>query len=258
MQNPEFTDEELMAYADGELPEERATALDMALATQVELADRLAVFIDTKSVAQEAWAPDLNDPVPEHLVQRVRDLAAADRQARNASDQTVVAFPPPPRPQTQAQTPVWKLSLAASLALAVGLGAGFMLSPQIGDGFGGIEIAALTDARIIAALDTVPSGEDAVLDNGARIAPIATFFDGTQTLCREFEFDRADGMTIVSVACQRGGQWDVQMAVAAAAATDTGYAPASSLDTLDAYLTANNAGPPLDPDAEAAALTALR
>ncbi|MDW3183450.1 anti-sigma factor family protein [Roseobacter sp.] len=256
MQKPEFTDEELMAYADGELAEERASALDLALAESVDLADRLALFVDTKMVAKDAWEPVLQEPVPEHLVQRVRDLAAVDEGTREGADDIVVAFPQSARPETA--TPVWKLPLAAGLALAVGLGAGLMLSQDSGGGFGSIEIAALTDRQVIAALDTVPSGEDRLLDNGARIAPIATFFDGAQILCREFEFDRADGMTIVSVACQREGEWDVQMAVAAAAATDTGYAPASSLDTLDAYLTANNAGPPLDLDAEAAALQALR
>lgn len=256
MQQSDFTDEELMAYADGELPEDRASAMDLALADSVELADRLALFIETRSVAKEAWEPALHAPVPDHLVQRVRELAAADQKAQTVSDDTVVAFQP--KPSAPAATPLWKLPLAASLALAVGLGAGLMLSPNSSDGLGSIEIAALTDARIIAALNTVPSGEDTLLTDGARIAPIATFFDGAQTLCREFEFDRTDGMTIVSVACQRGGQWDVQMAVAAAAATDTGYAPASSLDTLDAYLSANNAGPPLDPSDEAAALAALR
>ncbi|MBW4709202.1 hypothetical protein KX928_15530 [Roseobacter sp. YSTF-M11] len=256
MQKPEFTDEELMAYADGELPEDRAAALDLALMNSTDLTDRLALFMDTKAAAKEAMEPLLRQPVPDHLVETVRALSAADQQARMSSDDTVVAFPQDTA--APAQSPVWKLPLAAGLALAVGLGAGLMLSPDSSTGLGSIEIAALADTRIIAALDTLPSGEDVVLPDGARIAPIATFFDGARTLCREFEFDRADGTTVVSVACQRNGQWDVQMAIAAAAASDTGYAPASSLDTLDAYLSANDAGPPLDPDAEAAALSTLR
>ncbi|MCV3271303.1 anti-sigma factor family protein [Roseobacter sinensis] len=255
MQHPEFTDEELMAYADGELAEERATELDLALAESPALSDRLALFVTTRAVAKDAWTPSLEDPVPAHLVEHVRALAA-ETDAPPASDDTVVAFPK--RSETPAATPFWRLPLAAGLAAAIGLGAGLGLAPQPNTGTGGIEIAALTDSRIVDALNTLPSGADLRLDDGARIAPIATFFDGAQSLCREFEFDRADGMTVVSVACQREGQWDVQMAVAATAATDTGYAPASSLDVLDAYLTANEAGPPLDPDAEAAALDALR
>lgn len=256
MQKTEFTDQELMAYADGELAEDRASELDQALAEDAGLSERLALFIDTRTIAQEAFEPMLQQPVPDHLVQHVRALEAAQKQSTPAVHDTVVSFPTRQTPQP-VQSPVWKLPLAASLALAVGLGTGLMFSPADGTSVG-IEIATLTDARIIAALDAVPSGEDVLLDTGERIAPIATFFDGEQTLCREFELDRADGVTIVSVACQRTGQWDVQLAIAAAGATDTGYAPASSLEALDAYLSASSAGDPLDPAAEAAALAALR
>ena len=49
MQTPEFTDEELMAYADGELDEARAMTLDQALAEDAGLADRLALFVDTRA-----------------------------------------------------------------------------------------------------------------------------------------------------------------------------------------------------------------
>lgn len=254
MQNSGFDDEELMAYADGELDEDRAMALDQALVEDEALAERLAVFLDTRSIAKEAWAPALKEPVPDHLIQRVRDLAAAEAQAQ--PDETVIAFPPPRAPQAQA--PLWRMPLAASVALAVGLGAGLMLAPNTDGAPGGIEIARLADPQIIAALDTVPSGDDLVLASGARVAPIATYFDGRQALCREFEFDRADGITIVSVACQSDGQWDVQLAIAAAPADDTGYAPASSLDALNAYLTASDAGAPLSLEAEAEALSGLR
>ncbi|WP_415404827.1 anti-sigma factor family protein [Tateyamaria sp. SN3-11] len=247
----EFTDEELMAYADGELAEDRASELDLALVEDTDLSDRLAMFVETRSLSKAALDEALNAPVPEHLVQFVRDQAEADRQK---TAETVIPFPTTQR----SRGPAWALPLAASLALAIGLGAGLSLSPGGNSDLGSIEIATVQNPQITAALNTLPSGADNTLDNGARIALIATFYDGADTLCREFEYDRTDNMTIVSVACQADGQWDVQMAVAAAAATDTGYAPASSLDTLDAYLAATQAGPPLEPDAEAAALATLR
>ncbi|WP_299677672.1 hypothetical protein [uncultured Roseobacter sp.] len=254
MQSPEFSDEELMAYADGELTEERASEMDVALSNDRKLADRLALFIDTRALARGALESDLETPVPEHLVQRVHDLAAQQRDGSSADDDVI---PFPQKPRTSQQMPVWKLPLAAGLALAVGLGAGLTLAPVVGTGVNSIEIAALADDRIASALDTTLSGDEVTLQNGSRIALIATFFDAENTLCREFEFDRPEGGTVVSVACQKGGQWNVRMAVAAAA-TDAGYAPASSLEVLDAYLTASEAGPPLEPDAEAAALDALR
>lgn len=256
MQHPEFTDEELMAYADGELAEDRATDLDLALATESGLAERLALFVDTRMLSKEALEPMLAEPVPEHLIAQVRALAAAGQPSEAPAGDTVVTFPDK-RPAPAAM-PVWKLPLAAALALAVGLGAGLTLAPT-GESAGvGLQIATLTDAQIIGALNTVASGDDLLLQDGSRIAPVATFVDGSQALCREFELDRADGQTVVSVACHRDDGWDVQMAVASAAATETGYAPASSLAILDAYLTANEAGPPLDLQAEAEALQALR
>lgn len=253
MQKPDFTDEELMAYADGELPETRAAELDQALAEDGTLSDRLAVFIDTRTLAKEAWDDVLTEPVPAHLVQHVRDMAATTEAEE---DDTVVAFPA--RAAEPAPTAVWKLPLAACLALAVGLGAGLMISRQGDSVPGGLEIATLRDSAMIEALNNLPSGDEQMLADGARLAPIATFFDGAQTLCREFELDRPDGITVVSVACRSGADWDVRMAIAAAGAGEDSYAPASSLEALDAYLSASDAGPPLDPDAEAAALERLR
>lgn len=256
MQKNAFTDEDLMAYADGELDERRAAALDQALVDDVNLADRLAVFMNTRAISKEAWAPALQDPVPDHLIQHVRDLAAADVQTQDRSDETVVPFSP--RRATDAKVAVWRMPLAAGLAFAIGLGAGLMLVANTDDGPGGLEIAKLTDPKIIKALDTVPSGDDVRLANGERLAPIATFFDGTQSLCREFEYDRTDGVTIVSVACQSAGEWDVRLAIAAGAADDKGYAPVASLDALNAYLGSNDAGPPLSLEAETKALEGLR
>jgi hypothetical protein len=60
----------------------------------------------------------------------------------------------------------------------------------------------------------------------------------------------------VAVACHGGGAWDVPFTVAAGQA-DGGYAPASSLEALDAYLAAVGAGPPLEPAAEREALSAV-
>ena len=62
---------------------------------------------------------------------------------------------------------------------------------------------------------------------------------------------------MVSVACRSEEQWQVRFTVAAAGADD-GYAPASSLEALDAYLSAIGAGEPLSVDNEQTVLTTLR
>ena len=80
---------------------------------------------------------------------------------------------------------------------------------------------------------------------------IATFTDASATLCREFEVDGP--LTTVAVACRNGAEWRVAIAIDAPPAND-GYAPASSLAALDAFLGSIDAGPPLPPEAEAEAL----
>ena len=94
-----------------------------------------------------------------------------------------------------------------------------------------------------------------------RLELIASFRNGDGQLCREFEFDRPGRQTIVSVACHPGssdaGSWSTQLAVLAPPSEGSGYAPASSLETLDAYLGAIHAGPPMSDDDEAVALSQL-
>jgi surface antigen len=93
---------------------------------------------------------------------------------------------------------------------------------------------------------------------GTVFAAIATFRDGSDQLCREFEYGRDGGDTVVAVACHADETWSVRFAVATAAAGGTGYVPASSLDALDGWLAAVEAGAPLSNDEEAAALADLR
>jgi hypothetical protein len=256
MNAPEFTDEELMAYADGELAEDRAAALDLALAVDDALAERLGLFTDTRMIAADALRPLLDAPVPAHLVQRVRDLAAAEAaRALPDDDQVqnnnVVAFPTPSRTRS-----VWQMPIAASIVFAIGVGAGLMLRNS-GAPATGLEIAAVTDPAITGALATLASGESLPLADGGRIGAIATFRAEDDALCREFEFDRGNGTAFVSIACHDGQDWQIRLAIAAAVADETGYAPASSIEALDAYLSATNAGAPLPPADEAASLAKL-
>ncbi len=252
MNAPEFTDEELMAYADGELDQNRAAALDLALAGDENLAARLGMFMDTRSVSADALRPMLDEPVPERLVQRVRDLAAS--AAAPSADGNVIAFKPK---AAKAVAPFWQLPIAASIALAIGLGAGLLYQGgKVADQ--ALDIAAITDPAISDALNTLTSGESVPLDDGGRIEAIATFRAEDNALCREFEHDRSGGTAVISIACHDGSDWQVRLAIAAVGADDTGYAPASSLEALDAYLTATNAGAPLASDEEAAALAELR
>jgi anti-sigma factor RsiW len=246
-----ITDETLMAYADGVLDAEEAREVERAMAADEALAARVAALADARRAVKAAHAAP--EPVPEALLKRVQALAEADAARRSAvAAGTVVDLSARRRP-----APLWKLPLAASVALAAGGLAGWFAAQQAGAP-AGIGIAGLDDPAIVRALGEAASGERVALPGGAELAAIATFRDGDGTLCREFEYDRDRTGTIVAVACRGQDGWDVRLAVAAPAAEDGGYAPASSLDTLEAFLAATGAGAALSPEEERAALEALR
>jgi hypothetical protein len=140
------------------------------------------------------------------------------------------------------------LALAASLALAVGLSAGAIFmsgAPQTGP----LDMTAELKAQ----LGTLPSGMQAALPDGREVSIIASFTDGAAAFCREYETTAAGRTAYVSVACRDGSDWSLRFAMAMAS-SGNGYAPAASLDALDAFYAASGASQPLSAEAEQAFL----
>jgi anti-sigma factor RsiW len=244
------SDEMLMAYVDGELSPDAASRVAVDLARDPAIAARVAAFEASRRAVADSHPLE---PVSDDLVARIRGVAAAARAAEAADSPTpaastestnVIAF------AGARKVPFWQLPVAASIALVAGLSVSLLRqdgTTPADVGFGLDNAAGLT-----AALGSVPSGEEVDLPGG-RLAVIASFEGSAGALCREFEFDETGGRTVISVACRQDADWQMQFAVAASA-DDSGYAPASSLDSLDAWLMAIDAGPPMDAEAEAAAL----
>lgn len=247
MTNAPFTDEMLMAYADGEADEATAAAIETAMADDEALAEKVALFADSRRLAKAALPLS---PVPAGLEQTVRRMLA-DAAAAPAVEKVI----PFRRPDTQRPAAAaWRLPLAASIALVAGAIGGWVAGQLSTPSPAAIGITTLEKDAVLAALSTVPSGEERALDGG-RFRAIASFADSDGRLCREFEVDGQAG-ALVSVACRTNGRWDVRFAVATATAGD-GYAPASSLEALDAFLAASGAGEPMGAEAEAKALSDL-
>lgn len=181
---------------------------------------------------------------PDPMIARIRELQAA---ATPAPAVQVITFPQP------RQVPFWQLPLAASIALLIGLGAGQMFLQTSETTIAGQSI--LDEPGVVAALASLPSGTREPLDSGAQMALVATFLDGNGGLCREFEYDQPSGMTTVAVACKDDTDWQMQLAIAAGSSTQ-GYAPALSLDALDAWLNATGTAAPLSAQEEAVLLGA--
>ncbi len=250
MERHEFSDETLMAYADGELDARTAQAVETAAREDPAIAQRIAMFARTREVLGDAARARPSDPLPPELGARLEEIL---RAARPAPSETVVPFR---RRWTEAPS-FRPMAAAAALALAVGVAGGFLVSQAIGAReSGGFGLASFEAPGISDALDTLPSGERLAIAGG-EVAAIASFRDADGQLCREFEVDRTGGDTVVSVACRTPAGWEPRLAIVAPGAEDGGYAPASSLETLDAYLGAIGAGPPLSPEDEASALRDL-
>jgi anti-sigma factor RsiW len=258
MMNERFSDEMLMRFADGELEPDEMDLIEKAMEADDDLVARVAMFIETKAAAQEAMRPMLDEPVPEKLQASVEAMVAARRAEQAPAPAGAEVLPFKPRPPTPAATtsPRWTLPIAASIAAVAGGLFGYWAAGDDARRDNSIAVAGVVDAEVVAALENVPAGQESELASG-RFRAIASFRDGAQDLCREFEVDSADRSTIVSVACRSDREWRVTFAVAAPGGTD-GYAPASSGEALDAYLSAIEAGEPLAAEEEATALSELR
>lgn len=229
-----WRDEDLMAYADGELGDEQRRAIADAARADPALARRIAAFAASRRLLQETLDAKLREPVP----QRLLDVLAAPVRAE------VV----PPRRRAARWMP---LALAASLALAIGIGAGgwWFGSPPLVSGLPP-ETAALGRA-----LETLASGVPAQGESrGVRyeILPLSTLRRSDGTYCREFESSLQGGDRRVArgLACREGGAWTVQAVatVSDAAPAPGGYRAASggAIDFAAALGTAQR----LTPDEE--------
>jgi anti-sigma factor RsiW len=267
------SDEMLMAYADGEASPAEAAAVEAAVADDPAVAERLALFAETRAMAAEAMPLQ---PVPDALRASVEAMVAAGAapQAGAASPEmpgaandvdapetpegeTVVPFRR--RPAVRPARRPMVVALAATVAgIAIAVGA-FVAGWQTGGVMPGGPSAGVARLAALPLAEglSLPSGSAVAVGEEALLRPLASFRSGTGELCREFEVEGE--RPVVAVACRRDGDWSVDFAVATPPAADPGgYVPASGLEALDAYLGTIAAEPPLGAQEEAEALQDMR
>lgn len=263
MTDDHFSDEVLMAFADGELDEATAEAVQTAMESDDRLVDRVAEFMESRGNAKAALAPMLREPMPDALMASVQkmvaDSVANDGSGTAGETTNVVAMAPHRRKGQSSFRQNWAVPIAASVAAVVAGLAGFTAGTFTDDrSQPAMQVAGIASPMLFEALNSVESGQESILgDTGDRFTAIASFRDSAGALCREFEVDSQQRSSVVAVACHPTTEWEVRFAVVAPT-SENSYAPASSMEALNAYLSAIEAGEPLIPADEAEALKSLR
>jgi len=239
-----YSDETLMAYADGELePAERA-AIERAMQADPAIAEAVARHRALRQDIAAAFAGILDEPVPARLqppaaapvapAAPVLSLDAA-RAARAAQ-----AAPAPTRRRWS--WPEWG-ALAAMLMVGVLVG---KMVPQGGQpAIAGNGNQVVAQGELASALDRQVGGKDA---SAVRVGVSFAARDGAY--CRSFVMGTSAGL-----ACREGGQWRIPVMAETGAEAQGAYRqagtdlPPAVLDAIDARI----AGKPLDAAGEEAA-----
>lgn len=247
-----FSDEILMAFADGELDEQVAAMVEQAMASDLAVARRVAEFLRSRHLIRSAFPSETASDVPPEL--RAAVQAQIDRFERHAAQQTSLAGRQASQGAPSAGRWHFGTALAAGLAaLAIATG-GYLAGRQGLQPSSSGPIANLAAPEVSRTLSESPSGQDQDLPFG-RMRVISTFRMANGSLCREFKLQMSSG-TSDAVAC-RDRDWVITFAIASAATSEV-YVPSGGADLLSSYLQNAGAGEPLLGSAEMKALSEAR
>jgi hypothetical protein len=243
-----YSDETLMAYADGELGEPERSEIERALRGDAELAARVARHRALREDVFGAFAGVLDEPVPARL-RVVAGSAAAPAQQKVVQLDQARAGRKAPQPQRARWSWAQWGGMAASLVIGVFAG---VLGVQ---GMQGEQLAALDQqgGALVAQgqLERALTQQLASAGNSAGPVQIGvSFVDKGGRFCRSFQVGASAGL-----ACREGAQWRLPLLAGSAAGNAGAYRQAGSamppavLDAIDERI----AGQALDANGERAA-----
>lgn len=233
-----FSDETLMAYADGELDLVTRVEVESAMAADPEVARAVERHRLIAARVRGAYGGILEEPVPERLATLVAGAAAGpvvDLAARRDGPRIAVG---------PLRVPTWA-ALAASVA--VGLFVGMLLTRSSDAPYEEVAGALVARGALDEALDT----QLASAADGSGVAIGISFKDRDGDYCRTFHLQRDASFS--GLACRSGDSWQLQV-LAAAPQRTAELRPAAAMP-LPVLLAVDAAieGDPLDATAEAAA-----
>ncbi len=252
-----FSDETLMAYADGELAEPEFSEVERAVRSDPAVAARVAQHQTLRADVFAAFAAVADEPVPPRLMAAALPGKVADLGAVRAARAGGVhhATPSASAAAGHAERRRWSWlewgGVAASLAVGVLVGS-LVLGGGAREGAGDAAIAvAGANGALVAQgpLATALSQQSAGAGGGAVDIGVS-FVDKDGALCRSFTMRQSAGL-----ACRGGDQWRLVMMTEAAKGGSGDYRQAGSamppavLEAIDARI----AGTTLDAQGEQAA-----
>jgi hypothetical protein len=224
-----ITDEELMAYADGELSPHEAKHIEAAMADDSQLAARVARFRDVRRALRTAYDSVVAEPVPEHLRALLGDVAASEAAA--PAPAVVDLASEREKRARRFGPPAWA-AMAASLVVGVLVGRS-LLAPSdalfSNDGlYAGASLSQVLDTRLVG---ENPGGD-------TRIGLSFRARDG-QT-CRTFAHEDRARLTS-GLACRDQNRWAIRMALTEPSQQASGYRQAGAaapavLEAVDAII----------------------
>jgi hypothetical protein len=247
-----LSDEILMAFADGELDEPVASAVEQAMLVDPTVTRRIADFLRSRRLTRSAFSREPLPEVPPEL--RAAVLAQIDAYAKADNAPTK---PETPEGVHRPRRDPWfspSRALAASVAALTIATASYLVGQhQALPTRPASLVAQLDDPPVQNALSTVASGQDVTLPLG-RMRVISTYRLANGSLCREFRLQGSSGAA-AAVAC-RNGDWNVTFAMAGPEG-NAAYTPSSGDDLVATYLQDAGAGEPLVDAAETKALAEI-
>jgi hypothetical protein len=238
-----FSDETLMAFADGELDEPTRSAVERAMRTDPALAAKVRQHMAMRSEVFRAFARTLEEPVPPRLHQVVNSAKVVQLDSVRAARKEVVETP------RRWSWPEWG-AIAATLAIGVLAGSlglkGVQDETQLASMVGGNGLPTahgkLDEALTAQLASAAPAG------GNVRIG--VSFIGRDGQYCRSFQMASMAGL-----ACRSGKEWKIPVMAEGAAAGGGDYRQAASaippavLEAIDARAV----GPSLDAAGEQAA-----
>lgn len=235
-----FTDETLMAFADGELEEPARSEVEQAIRKDPLVAAKVAQHRALRADVFSAFASTLDEPVPP----RLRQVVANSNVIHLDSVRALRVDKEPELEQRSWSWPEWG-AIAATLVVGVLAGSMGWQRLQPDPQLAAVDRGVFADGKLAHALSTQLAGS---AGNGVKIGVSFVSVDGNY--CRSYTMGATAGL-----ACRDGRDWKIALMTETPSATSGAYRQAASetppavMDAIDQRIK----GKTLDAKAEQAA-----